>query len=285
MPHRTSLVASCAGHAAAVRLSGCEGQLGFAFEPILDLQQCEPPRSHSRLHHAGVSSRGRRYCRCSRPRRQRDHHPGNAAASLAAASAGLLPHHGAPQPSGRPGYRAQAAIFPAPLPSSADFVPCLYERRVRQVDSTVGRAAAWRSSVTTPKKGVVSHTETQGVAWSSQTAVDAGVTATAHCRARLTRRVHIQLGSDGLSPRHRPAIHLWSIGAEPFPWAAPPPANLASSATPAAFMAAAKEAGVAGALVVQPANHMYDHSYVTKALKEAPDFSEDGACQPGAAVR
>lgn len=78
------------------------------------------------------------------------------------------------------------------------------------------------------------------------------------------------------------AIHLWSIGAEPFPWAAPPPANLASSATPAAFMAAAKEAGVAGALVVQPANHMYDHSYVTKALKEAPDFFRGmGLANPG----
>jgi len=37
-------------------------------------------------------------------------------------------------------------------------------------------------------------------------------------------------------------------------------------------MARAQEAGVVGALVVQPANHMYDHSYVTKSLKEHPEF-------------
>jgi len=68
------------------------------------------------------------------------------------------------------------------------------------------------------------------------------------------------------------AVHVWSTGAEPFPWAVPPPANLMKAATPEALIAAAKEAGVAGALIVQPANHMYDHSYVTKALREHGDF-------------
>jgi len=68
------------------------------------------------------------------------------------------------------------------------------------------------------------------------------------------------------------AIHLWSTGAPPYPWAAAPPANLASAATAEAYIAKARAAGVSGALVVQPANHMYDHSYVTNALKEHPGF-------------
>jgi len=68
------------------------------------------------------------------------------------------------------------------------------------------------------------------------------------------------------------AIHLWSTGAEPFPWVAPPPADLQALATPEAYIAAARDAGVSGALVVQPANHLYDHSYVAKAIREHPDF-------------
>ena len=68
------------------------------------------------------------------------------------------------------------------------------------------------------------------------------------------------------------AIHLWSTGAPPYPWAAPPPADLQTVATSEAYLAAARAAGVSGALVVQPANHMYDHSYVAKALKDHPDF-------------
>ena len=68
------------------------------------------------------------------------------------------------------------------------------------------------------------------------------------------------------------AIHLWSDGAAPFPWANPPPADLQTVATADAYLATARAAGVGGALIVQPANHMYDHSYVTKALKEHGDF-------------
>lgn len=68
------------------------------------------------------------------------------------------------------------------------------------------------------------------------------------------------------------AIHLWSTGADPYPWAAPPPADLQRVATAEAYIASAREAGVGGALVVQPANHMYDHSYVTRALAENPTF-------------
>ena len=68
------------------------------------------------------------------------------------------------------------------------------------------------------------------------------------------------------------AIHLWSIGAKPFPWVSPPPANLQKAATPSAFIARARDAGVSGALIVQPANHLYDHSYVKKALIDHPAF-------------
>lgn len=68
------------------------------------------------------------------------------------------------------------------------------------------------------------------------------------------------------------AIHLWSTGADPYPWAVPPPAALQTLATPEAYIDAARAAGVSGALVVQPANHLYDHSYVTAALKSHPDF-------------
>ena len=61
------------------------------------------------------------------------------------------------------------------------------------------------------------------------------------------------------------AIHVWSSGADPFPWANPPPVNLVTVATHEAYVAAARSAGVDGALIVQPANHAYDHSYVKQA--------------------
>lgn len=32
-----------------------------------------------------------------------------------------------------------------------------------------------------------------------------------------------------------------------------------------------KEASVSGALIIQPGNHLYDHSYVTSVLKAYPD--------------
>ncbi len=68
------------------------------------------------------------------------------------------------------------------------------------------------------------------------------------------------------------AIHLWSTGAEPYPWVAAPPADLQKVATAEAYLEKARAAGLSGALVVQPANHMYDHSYVMSALKAHPDF-------------
>ena len=68
------------------------------------------------------------------------------------------------------------------------------------------------------------------------------------------------------------AVHEWSTGAEPFPWAVPPPVPLQKAATGDALVAAASKAGVTNALIVQPANHAYDHSYVTSVLKEHPTF-------------
>lgn len=68
------------------------------------------------------------------------------------------------------------------------------------------------------------------------------------------------------------AVHVWSTGRDPFPWAVPPPPSLAEAATPEALIASAAAAGVAGALIVQPANHMFDHAYVTAALKAHPTF-------------
>lgn len=68
------------------------------------------------------------------------------------------------------------------------------------------------------------------------------------------------------------AVHVWSTGIEPYPWAVPPPKDLRNAATGDALVAAAARAGVTHALIVQPANHAYDHSYVTSVLKEHPKF-------------
>ena len=68
------------------------------------------------------------------------------------------------------------------------------------------------------------------------------------------------------------AVHVWSTGVEPFPWSAPPPVPLQKAATGDALVAAASQAGVTNALIVQPANHAYDHSYVSAVLKEHPTF-------------
>jgi predicted TIM-barrel fold metal-dependent hydrolase len=67
-------------------------------------------------------------------------------------------------------------------------------------------------------------------------------------------------------------LHIWSDGEEPYPWAVPPPDELKDAATAENLVASARKAGVSGALIVQPANHKFDHSYVTAALKAHPDF-------------
>jgi len=89
----------------------------------------------------------------------------------------------------------------------------------------------------------------------------------------------LPMSCDAAAPRRviDSAIHLWSTGAAPYPWAVAPPSDLSTAATAEHYMQQAKAANVAGALVVQPANHMYDHSYVSSALKAHPDFFK-GMC-------
>ena len=85
------------------------------------------------------------------------------------------------------------------------------------------------------------------------------------------------------------AVHVWSNGQPPYPWAVAPPEELTTTATYEALTASAQAAGVAGALIVQPANHNFDHSYVTAALRAHPDLYR-GMClanptlEPEAAV-
>jgi len=66
-------------------------------------------------------------------------------------------------------------------------------------------------------------------------------------------------------------LHVWSDGTQ-FPWVVEPPDALKSEATFEKLLQSAREAGVTGALIVQPANHKYDHSYVTSALRSEPAF-------------
>ena len=68
------------------------------------------------------------------------------------------------------------------------------------------------------------------------------------------------------------AVHVWSNGQPPYPWAVAPPEELTSAATYERLAASAQASGVAGALIVQPANHQYDHSYVTAALRAHPEL-------------
>jgi len=67
-------------------------------------------------------------------------------------------------------------------------------------------------------------------------------------------------------------LHIWSDGTAPFPWAVPPPPLLEKTATAEAMLEGARAAGVTGALIVQPANHKFDHTYVSSALKAHPGF-------------
>ena len=87
------------------------------------------------------------------------------------------------------------------------------------------------------------------------------------------------------------AVHVWSDGEPPFPWeGAPPPEALQSSATHEALAQLLRgAAGLAGALIVQPSIHKFDHSYVTAALRAHPELYR-GMClanptlEPAAAV-
>ena len=85
------------------------------------------------------------------------------------------------------------------------------------------------------------------------------------------------------------AIHIWSDGKEPYQWMAEPPKSLQKKATAGCWRAEAQAAGVSGALVVQPINHKFDHSYIAAALQRYPSFLRgmllaDGSLAPLEAV-
>jgi len=72
-------------------------------------------------------------------------------------------------------------------------------------------------------------------------------------------------------------LHVWANAEEAsssFPYAGDdqvPPAALQNVATPEKLLEKMNEANVDGALIVQPINHRFDHSYVKNAMKKYPD--------------
>lgn len=70
-------------------------------------------------------------------------------------------------------------------------------------------------------------------------------------------------------------LHVWASSAEStdYPYApnqTPPDALIDTSST-SSLLEQMSEAGVDGALIVQPINHKYDHRYVKDAIKDHPD--------------
>jgi len=68
-------------------------------------------------------------------------------------------------------------------------------------------------------------------------------------------------------------LHVWASSkeaAQQFPYAQDPPESLRDRASTDVLLHEMKEAKVDGALIVQPINHKYDHSYVTQAIQEQP---------------
>jgi len=67
-------------------------------------------------------------------------------------------------------------------------------------------------------------------------------------------------------------IHVWGDGEGGFPYDNPPPDALKPVCDAEKFIASALKAGVTGALIVQPINYKFDHSYVTSVIKKYPKF-------------
>jgi predicted TIM-barrel fold metal-dependent hydrolase len=65
-------------------------------------------------------------------------------------------------------------------------------------------------------------------------------------------------------------LHIWSDKPEAFDSDQIPPATLQHGATPEALIQKMNDAGVKGALIVQPIYQKFDHSYVTEAVKTYP---------------
>lgn len=71
-------------------------------------------------------------------------------------------------------------------------------------------------------------------------------------------------------------LHVWANAEESktFPYASDdqiPPPNLQEVGSTDALLKQMNEAGVDGALIVQPINHKYDHRYVSDAIQKHPD--------------
>jgi len=70
-------------------------------------------------------------------------------------------------------------------------------------------------------------------------------------------------------------LHVWADSVEktafPYSEGQEPPESLQDGASVKALLQKMDDAKVDGALIVQPINHKYDHSYVANAIKEHPD--------------
>lgn len=71
-------------------------------------------------------------------------------------------------------------------------------------------------------------------------------------------------------------LHVWASSAESreYPYASPdqtPPDALIDISSTSSLLQQMSEAGVDGALIVQPINHKYDHRYVRDAIQNHPD--------------
>ena len=69
-------------------------------------------------------------------------------------------------------------------------------------------------------------------------------------------------------------LHVWATANESssqFPYDGAPPQQLQDAASPELLLERMKDAGVDGALIVQPINHKFDHSYVTHAIRKYPN--------------
>jgi len=70
-------------------------------------------------------------------------------------------------------------------------------------------------------------------------------------------------------------LHVWANTQEaassyPYQTSPPPPSTIIDRATPVSLLSQMSSCGVDGALIVQPINHKFDHSYVIAALQKFP---------------
>jgi len=70
-------------------------------------------------------------------------------------------------------------------------------------------------------------------------------------------------------------LHVWASSAEsatyPYETNQTPPDSLIDTSSTSSLLQQMTDAGVDGALIVQPINHKYDHRYVKDAMKKHPD--------------